>query len=177
LIGRHSVHTVLRAAAVGLVEGMDWPEIVYGLKSLTSQIRLMAVRAQNGAVLIDDTYNASPQSTFAALDLLAELPGKKIAVLGDMLELGKYETQGHEMVGIKASEIADVLVVVGERAQTIADSAEKNGLASENIFRIETPQLIINFLQDRLTEDHAVLVKGSRGMKMDGIVQALEKIS
>jgi UDP-N-acetylmuramoyl-tripeptide--D-alanyl-D-alanine ligase len=81
------------------------------------------------------------------------------------------------MVGIKASEIADVLVVVGERAQTIADSAEKNGLASENIFRIETPQLIINFLQDRLTEDHAVLVKGSRGMKMDGIVPALEKTS
>jgi UDP-N-acetylmuramoyl-tripeptide--D-alanyl-D-alanine ligase len=177
LIGRHSVHTVLRASAVGLVEGLDWPEIIYGLKTLTSQLRLMAVRAQNGAILIDDTYNASPQSTLAALELLSELPGKKIAVLGDMLELGQYETQGHERVGIKAAEIADTLIVLGERAETIAKTAELNGMPPEKIFRIETPGKIAEFLKDHLTKDHSVLVKGSRGMNMDGIVPALEKVS
>ena len=177
LIGRHSVHTVLRAAAVGLVEGLDWPEIVYGLKSVTSQIRLMAVRAQNGAILIDDTYNASPQSTIAALELLSELPGKKIAVLGDMLELGQYEILGHQMVGVKAAEIADILIVLGKRAKTIADSALMNGMPLENVYRKETPDSIILFLKDILNKNHSVLVKGSRGMKMDGIVPALEKVT
>ena len=120
MLGRHSVHTALRAAAVGLADGLDWSEIVAGLRSGHMQLRLMVVRSESGALLVDDTYNASPQSTMAALNLLEELDGRKIAVLGDMLELGQYERQGHEMIGIRAAEVADVLITVGERAKTIA---------------------------------------------------------
>ena len=88
LLGRHSVHTALRAAAVGLIEELSWEEIVSGLQSSQSQLRLVAVQGPNGALLLDDTYNAAPPSTIAALNLLAELEGRRVAVLGDMLELG-----------------------------------------------------------------------------------------
>ncbi|MBA4379283.1 MAG: UDP-N-acetylmuramoylalanyl-D-glutamyl-2, 6-diaminopimelate--D-alanyl-D-alanine ligase [Anaerolinea sp.] len=107
MIGQHSVHTALRAAAVGLVDGLTWQEIVSGLRSGHTQLRLVAVRGQNGALLLDDTYNASPESTLAALNLLSELEGRKVAVLGDMLELGQYEQQGHEMVGVRAASGRD----------------------------------------------------------------------
>ena len=103
MIGQHSVHTALRAAAVGLADGLTWQEIMNGLRQGLTQLRLTAVRTENGALLLDDTYNASPESMLAALNLLAELGGHKVAVLGDMLELGQYEKQGHEMVLIKGS--------------------------------------------------------------------------
>ena len=113
MIGQHSVHTALRAAAVGLVDGLTWQEILDGLHQGHTQLRLTAVRTEGGALLLDDTYNASPESMLAALNLLAELGGHKVAVLGDMLELGQYEMQGHEMVGVRAAEVADTLVTVG----------------------------------------------------------------
>ncbi len=105
LIGRHSVHAALRAAAVGLVEGLTWQEIVNGLRSQHAQLRLVAVKTDTGALILDDTYNASPESTLAALNLLSEIDGRRVAVLGDMLELGQYERQGHEMVGARAAEV------------------------------------------------------------------------
>ena len=94
LIGRHSVHTVLRSAAVGLVESLSWDEIGRGLRSEHTQLRLVAVRSKCGALILDDTYNASPKSMLADLNLLEELDGRKVAVLGDMLELGRSSTCG-----------------------------------------------------------------------------------
>jgi UDP-N-acetylmuramoyl-tripeptide--D-alanyl-D-alanine ligase len=174
LIGRHSVHTVLRAAAVGLVEGLSWEEITYGLKSEHTQLRLVAVKAECGAMILDDTYNASPKSMLADLNLLEEMDGRKIAVLGDMLELGRYEDQGHRMVGIRSAEVADVLVTVGERARIIADAALKNGLEQNKIHSFEESPGALKFLKGFLTNDDVVLVKGSRGMRMDKIVASLE---
>ena len=78
LIGAHSVHTALRAAAVGLVEGLTWGEIIDGLRQSTTQLRLVAVRTNNGALILDDSYNASPESTLAALNLLEELDGRQL---------------------------------------------------------------------------------------------------
>jgi UDP-N-acetylmuramoyl-tripeptide--D-alanyl-D-alanine ligase len=175
LIGRHSVHTVLRAAAVGLVEGLTWHEIITGLRSGNTQLRLMAVHATCGALLLDDTYNASPQSNLAALNLLDEMPGHKIAVLGDMLELGPYEEIGHQMVGVRAAEVADEIITVGERAHIIAASARKSRFSRLTITELEDSQSAIDFLKDRLTEKDVVLVKGSRGMRMDRIVAELEE--
>ena len=82
LLGRHSVHTSLRAAAVGLCDGLSWEEIIRGLQSLTSQLRLVAVPGPNDSLILDDTYNSSPESAVAALNLLADLDGRRIAVLG-----------------------------------------------------------------------------------------------
>lgn len=174
LIGRHSVHTVLRATAVGLALGLTWQEIVEGLKLPQTQLRLVAVRARNGATILDDTYNASPESTLAALNLLDELEGKKIAVLGDMLELGPYEKRGHEMVGVRAAEVVDELIVVGELAHMIASAAKASGLPAQVITELDDTQAAINFLKNKLQADDVVLVKGSHGMQMDRIVSALE---
>ncbi len=174
LIGRHSVHTVLRAAAVGLVEGLTWQEIVNGLRSEHTQLRLVAVRTENGALILDDTYNASPESTLAALNLLDELEGRKVAVLGDMLELGPYEWRGHEMVGVRAAEVVDELVTVGRLGRMIAAAACRAGLSRSVVNELADSDEAIEYLQTRLKANDVVLIKGSHGMRMDRITAALE---
>lgn len=176
LLGRHSVHTALRAAAVGLVEGLSWEEIVGGLQSSQSQLRLVAVQGPKGALLIDDTYNAAPPSVIAALNLLAELDGRRVAVLGDMLELGEYEERGHRMVGARAAQVADELVTVGRRAQWIANEALLAGLTESQVVVLEDSQAAIEYLRDCVGANDVVLIKGSRGVKMDQIVVELEEV-
>lgn len=174
LIGRHSVHTVLRATAAGIATGLTWDQIIRGLQQGLSQLRLVATHTESGALLLDDTYNASPESTLAALNLLAELEGRHIAVLGDMLELGPYEQQGHEMVGARAAEIVGWLIAVGPRARMIASAAQKAGLSQKKILCLDDPLDVIDVLRDRLQSGDVVLIKGSHGMRMDRIVSALE---
>lgn len=177
LIGRHSVHTVLRAAAVGLVENMPWAEIIAGLQTSQTQLRMAAVHTENGAMLLDDTYNASPESTLAALNLLSELSGRKIAVLGDMLELGQYEIHGHELVGIRAAQTADLLVTIGERGAIIARAASESGFPSNKILKFFQVQDVIDYLKEILKEGDVALVKGSHGMRLDRVIAALEEAS
>ncbi len=174
LIGRHSVHTALRAAAVGLADGMNWQEILEGLSQGHTQLRLAAVRSQNGALLLDDTYNASPESMLAALNLLDELDGRKVAVLGDMLELGLYERQGHEMVGLRAAQVADVLVTLGSRARIIADAARRAGMKKNQVVEFDEFDPLMEWLNVNLTSKDAVLIKGSHGLRMDRISSLLE---
>ncbi|HSN73739.1 MAG TPA: UDP-N-acetylmuramoyl-tripeptide--D-alanyl-D-alanine ligase [Anaerolineae bacterium] len=176
LLGRHSVHTALRAAAVGLVEGLNWEEIVRGLQQIDVQLRLIASRGLNGATLLDDTYNASPASTMAALNLLADLPvqnGRRIAVLGDMLELGSYEEEGHRKVGVRAADVVDLLVTVGQRAQLIAEEARAAGLAPDKVLAMDDAEAALVELHSILGPGDVVLVKGSRAVHMDEIATAL----
>jgi UDP-N-acetylmuramoyl-tripeptide--D-alanyl-D-alanine ligase len=174
MIGQHSVHTALRAAAVGLTDNLTWQEILDGLRQGHAQLRLTAVRTESGALLLDDTYNASPESTLAALNLLAQLDGRRVAVLGDMLELGPYEKQGHEIVGVRAAEVTDMLVTVGLLGHMIASAARRAGMKSGKITEFEDTNEAIPHLRRSLTEKDVVLVKGSHGIRMDRIVAALE---
>jgi UDP-N-acetylmuramoyl-tripeptide--D-alanyl-D-alanine ligase len=174
LIGRHSVHTALRAAAVGLVEGLTWQEIFDGLNQGHTQLRLVAVRSKTGALILDDTYNASPESMLAALNLLDELDGRKIAVLGDMLELGQYERQGHEMVGLRAAQVADTLLTLGNRAHIIAKAARRSGMRKTSVLEFDELDSIVEWLNENLSKNDSVLIKGSHGLRMDRIVNILE---
>lgn len=174
LIGRHSVHTALRAAAVGLVEGMNWQEILEGLSQGHTQLRLVAVRSESGALLLDDTYNASPESMLAALSLLGELDGRKVAVLGDMLELGPYERSGHELVGLRAGQVVDVLLTLGDRAHVIADAARRVTGKRRTIVEFGEFEPLLDWLKTNLTPKDVVLIKGSHGLRMDRITSALE---
>jgi UDP-N-acetylmuramoyl-tripeptide--D-alanyl-D-alanine ligase len=176
LLGRHSVQTVLRAVAVGLVEGLSWEEIKQGLSQGHTQLRLIAVKAKSGALILDDTYNATPESTIAALDLLQELKGQKIAVLGDMLELGQYEHQGHQLVGRRAAEVVQYLIAVGPRGKTIAETAREAGLAPTAITWVESATDATELLQYNLEEGDVVLIKGSHGLRMDRISSVLEEV-
>ncbi len=173
LLGRHSVHTALRAAAVGLVEGLTWQEIIEGLRGPSLQLRLVAVPGPDGATILDDTYNASPASVIAALNLLDELDGRKVAVLGDMLELGEYEHEGHEKVGMRALEVADILVAVGPRGRIIGESALRWGMPSDHVYIVEGNAEAVALLEGMVTGTDVILVKGSRGMHMEEIVGAL----
>ena len=174
MIGLHSVHTALRAAAVGLVDGLTWQEILDGLRQGHAQLRLSVIRTDSGALLVDDTYNASPESMLAAINLLAQLEGHKVAVLGDMLELGPYEKQGHEMVGVRVAEVADALVTVGIRGHMIASAAAQAGLKPKKITEFEDSDQAIAHLRKSLTKDDVVLVKGSHAIRMDRVAAALE---
>ena len=178
MIGRHSVETALRAIAVGLVEGLHWQDILHGLQQGNSQLRLVAVRSETGAVMLDDTYNASPESMLASLNLLDELEGqRKIAVLGDMLELGPYEEQGHEMVGLRAAQVADILVTLGSRAHIYAKAARRAGMKPTRVFEFEENIAVIEWLRTNLSKEDAVLLKGSHGLRMDRILAELEVVS
>ena len=174
LLGQHSVHTAMRASAVGLTEGLNWQEIIGGLLTPSTQLRLVAVTGPGNSLLIDDTYNASPDSMIAALNLLAELDGRKVAVLGDMLELGEFEETGHRMVGARAVEVVDFLLVVGEKARWIADEAHVQGLSSAKIALFATAAEAGKFLKKSIGEGDVVLVKGSRALRLDEIVLSLE---
>ncbi|MBM3133825.1 MAG: UDP-N-acetylmuramoyl-tripeptide--D-alanyl-D-alanine ligase [Chloroflexi bacterium] len=173
LLGAHSVHTVLAAAAVGLIAGLTWEEIVSGLRHVPEQLRLLVVPGQNGATLIDDTYNSSPASALAALNLLAEMPGRHLAVLGDMLELGNYEAEGHRLVGRRAAEVAAALLAVGPRGRLIGEEARAVGMPAGAVHLAADNAAAIAILQGLLQPGDFVLIKGSRGMALEGIVSAL----
>jgi UDP-N-acetylmuramoyl-tripeptide--D-alanyl-D-alanine ligase len=170
--GRHSVYTALRAAAVGLVEGLSWEEILRGLGA-GEPLRLVAVPGIHESTLLDDTYNSSPDSAIAALDLLAELEGRKIGVLGDMLELGAHEAEGHSRVGRRAMDVVSILVTVGERGCLIGESAIQHGMPPEQVIHVADNVAAITRLRELIHAGDVVLIKGSRGMAMEEIVHAL----
>jgi UDP-N-acetylmuramoyl-tripeptide--D-alanyl-D-alanine ligase len=182
MLGRHSVHTGLRAAAVGLVEGLAWAEILAGLRDQSAQIRLVAVPGPTGSTILDDTYNSSPASCIAALTVLNELTGseqdrRKIAVLGDMYELGSYEEEAHKLVGRRARDVADLLVTVGPLGRTIGEEALRAGMSAGSVHSVETnaqaTELLLTLIEPAPPGD-VILVKGSRGLAMEEIVTALQ---
>jgi UDP-N-acetylmuramoyl-tripeptide--D-alanyl-D-alanine ligase len=129
----------------------------------------------NGARIIDDSYNASPESVIAALNLLRELPGqRKIAVLGDMAELGSETEPGHRRVGQRAAAVVDVLVVYGPASRITADEAHRAGLPLERIRETTSHAEIVEMLRRELRSGDDVLVKGSLVMGMARVVDGIK---
>jgi len=174
-LGRHSVANALAAAAVGLVAGLDDAEIAAGLATpweTASGRRSRLVRV--GAIsVLDDSYNAAPPSMGAALDLLATLGGRPVAVLGEMLELGPLHDAAHREVGEAAARVVAELVVVGPGAAGIADGAEAAGLEPERIRRVADRAAALVALDAILRDGDVVLVKASRGAALDELADAL----
>jgi UDP-N-acetylmuramoyl-tripeptide--D-alanyl-D-alanine ligase len=175
LLGRHSVHTALRAAAVGLVEGLSWEEIITGLQDITAQLRMVAVPGPQGSIIIDDTYNSSPESAIAALNLLGDLNGRRLAVLGDMLELGAVEEASHRLVGRRARAVVDVLIAVGHRGRLIGEEALAAGMAKENVYLANNIDAAVATLEQIIQPHDIILVKASRGAHLDRVVAAISK--
>ena len=121
--------------------------------------------------IIDDTYNAAPTSVRAALELLATVDRRRVAVLGDMRELGHIEAQAHRDVGIQAAQTADVLLAVGTRGKWIAEGARSAGMSA--VYEVPTTEAAIPVLIHILAPSDCILVKGSRAMAMEAIVAAL----
>lgn len=173
LVGVHSAYTALAAAAVGIACGLELQQVANGLAQASQKLRLAVVQAANGARIIDDTYNASPVSVVASLGVLAETAGRHVAVLGDMLELGEMERAGHQQVGRRAAQVADVLVAVGTRGRMIGEEAAAAGMAAGNIHYAAGNSEAVELVRRLTREGDTILVKGSRSMRMEEIVQAL----
>jgi len=172
-LGKLSVHNALAGAAVGHAAGIAGPELVAALaKGWSAPHRGQVIRL-GGVTLIDDTYNASPPSMTAALDLLAGLPGRRIAVLGEMLELGDGTSEGHHEVGVAAAATSDLLVVVGPGATEIAAGARASGLDPARVVEVRDREGALDVLRTRLRDGDVALIKASRGIELDLLVDAL----
>lgn len=175
--GSHTVGAVSIAVAVGRHLGMTWAELQDAVGAAQLDERQRIIRTDR-RLIIDDSYNAAPMSVRAALELLREAPGTKIAVLGDMLELGPLEEAGHREVGRSAAAAADWLVTRGPRSRWIADEAARAGMPGDHVRQVpgnveaaETVREIV--AAEAGDEPIAILVKGSRGMNMEEVVLEL----
>lgn len=184
-LGKHQIYAVLAGIAVGLHFKMNLVEISQALEKLEfPKQRMKLVRGIKNSWIIDDSYNASPLSTHAALDTLKEFgdkaiskngSGRKIAVLGDMKELGIFTEKAHRLIGNLAGERAEYLFTVGPAAKFIADSAF-NQLPKENIVSFNDADEAGEYLKNFIQEGDIILVKGSRLMKMEKVAEALTRI-
>lgn len=179
LIGQHSVQTALRAATAGLVAGMSLGEIIEGLRAPSAQLRLVVAKGPFNSLVLDDTYNASAESGIAALNLLNEIEGEgpRVAVLGDMLELGDGEKQAHDEVGCRAALVAQYIIGVGERSKWTCRAAVECGAPRDRVFHVMTNAEALEVLNEIVRDRCVILVKGSRGMKMEEIVAGLGGIN
>lgn len=173
ILGSHSIHTVLAAVAVARAEGMDDTQIITAVQNLPPGLRLIVNRGINGSTIIDDTYNASPASTIAALNLLGETKGRRIAVLGDMAELGWFTEEGHVKVGARAAQVCDLLYTVGPLGQIIARGAVDAGMAPSSTVQLDGVEQAEPMLRKALHEGDVVLLKGSRILELDKLAASL----
>ncbi|MEA2641680.1 MAG: UDP-N-acetylmuramoyl-tripeptide--D-alanyl-D-alanine ligase [Chloroflexota bacterium] len=173
VLGTHSVHSALATIAVAMHFGFSFDDAVAGLKQVQGGLRLLVAEGVRGSTILDDTYNANPASTHAALNLLAEMTGRRVAVLGDMLELGSYELEGHQIVGRRAAAVCDWLITVGPRARTIAEEAIASGMRPSAVEHFDLNEEVIARLETALRPGDFVLFKGSHSMRLDNIVSAI----
>lgn len=171
--GIHNVYNALAAIWIGLHNNMDMDAVKAGLENYVPSKMRMEVHSINDVKVINDAYNASPDSMKAALKVLKDMKGKrKIAVLGNMFELGDFSEEGHRMVGAYAVNKVDILITVGNMAQWIADEAIALGMKRQ-IYTATSNKEAIEILENIMNEKDIILIKGSRGMIMEEIVHHL----
>ncbi|MCX6731706.1 MAG: UDP-N-acetylmuramoyl-tripeptide--D-alanyl-D-alanine ligase [Candidatus Parcubacteria bacterium] len=174
--GKQYVYTALAALATGISLDLNLVEMVETLSKFKPPPgRLNLLEGVKKSFILDDTYNSSPIAALAALEVLKTLPAeRKIAVLGDMLELGKFTIEEHKKLGrlVKDSNI-DLLVTIGPRAKFISDEARATGFNSENIFEFSNSEEAKIPLQEKIKQGDLILIKGSQAMRMEKIVEEI----
>lgn len=175
VLGKQSIQHIAAAMAVMRVLGEDVAVAAAGFSRETPTAgRMRIVPGLNGSTIIDDTYNSSPIAVEEALNTLKMVKGKrKIAALGDMLELGRYSSEAHRQVGEKAGKIADLLVTVGIRSRTTAEASLTSGMKEGEVAQFNTSAEAGAFLKDVVKSGDIILVKGSQGTRMERVVEAL----
>ena len=178
VFGRAQVYPAAIAACVGLIFDLNLVEISEALSAnyQPAKGRMNLLKGIKGAYIINDAYNASPISMEEALKTLADLPAeRKIAVLGDMLELGKYSVEAHESIGRLAGKIVDILITVGPRAKFIAESAKSAGLDESKILSFDTTTEACIAVQDLIKKGDLVLIKASRAVGLEKVVEEIKE--
>lgn len=174
-----AVHSSLVALAIGLYLNLNLIEIKKYLQEIPSVSgRMEILPGIKETIIINDAYNSSPESALSALRTMEEIKlsrGRKIAVLGDMLELGTYSEEGHRAVGKRVAEVGiDLLITIGPKSLLLSKSALSAGLPEENIFEFDQVEESLEFIKDKIRPGDLVLIKASRGMRLDKIIQELK---
>lgn len=175
-LGRQHVYPALSACAVGTHAGMDLVAAAHALATYQPPAgRMRIITGIKNTMIIDDTYNASPAATEEALRVLKDvsISGRKIAVLGDMFELGRFSEEAHEKIGAAVVGAADLLMTAGIRARGIAQGARAAGMDGAKIFQFEDTGRIGKELEHSLRGGDLVLIKGSQAMRMERLVEEI----
>jgi len=168
--GLHQVRNLLAGIAVGITIGIPWATMRTAINNIT-QLRFVLYDGVNDTQIIDDTYNAAPTSMRAAIELLGTVQSRRMAVLGDMRELGHIEEAAHTEVGQWVAGVADVLIAVGSRGRWIAEGARQSGMMA--VYTAPDAQSAIAVVRAQIHPGDCVLIKGSRAMAMEQIVADL----
>lgn len=174
--GRAAAYAVAGAAASASAFGINLVKVAEHLSYYQNPLgRLRVIEGQHESTILDDTYNSSPLAAEVALEALREIKAKrKVAVLGDMLELGKDSIKAHEEIGRLVPKSANILVTVGEKAQFLSEAAARaGGMAKKNIMHFKTTGEAGRVLEEILKPGDLVLVKGSQGMRMERVVKRI----
>ncbi len=175
--GAHNVHNALAAAAAALELDVSLEHVVRGLEEfIPVQGRMNLFPLASGGMLLDDSYNSNPLSARSALDALNALKGqgRKIAILGDMLELGEDAQMLHQALGERVAQVADVLIAVGRHGEQLESGALKAGMRKEQIHKVAHVAEAIELMKNCHRTGDRLLVKGSRGVQLDRLVQELK---
>lgn len=176
VLGQHQLYSLLAAAAVGVGQGINLVEARAALEQLApvpGRMRLLA--GIKDTIIIDDTYNASPIALEGALETLHELrlAGRKIAVLGDMMELGDHAVAEHRKAGIHAARVAHLLVTVGLRMKFATEEAARKKMGKKSLHHFDDSRAAGAWLQNELEPGDVVLVKGSQSVRMERVVEEI----
>ncbi|MEA2112740.1 MAG: UDP-N-acetylmuramoyl-tripeptide--D-alanyl-D-alanine ligase [Patescibacteria group bacterium] len=176
ILGEHQVLPSLAAIAVSVSKDLNVVSVsqALGKKERFQPGRMNLIEGIKGTTLIDDSYNASPVAVKKAIESLASLEvgnGKKIAVLGDMLELGKYSTEEHKKIGNLVAPVCDYLITVGLRSKDIAEGALLGGLAEKNILQFESSEEAGKHLQSFIGNGDVILIKGSQSIRTEKVTE------
>lgn len=166
VLGLQVISAALAALAVGLARGESMVEMTEALEHFSGpRGRMRILPGRNNAIIIDDSYNSSPVAAHAALETLEGLAvsGRKIAIFGDMLELGEYSAREHEELGAHAGKTLDLLLTVGKRARGIAEGAKQAGLKEDRIVSFDTSDEAGEWIRDKIKPGDTILAKGSQG--------------
>lgn len=174
-VGKHNIYNAMAAILVGINLNMTIEEIKNGLKKFQCTKNRLDIIKNNNITIIDSVYNASIDSMTAALNILGRYEQRRVAILGDMFEMGEFAEFGHRQVGKSALNNVDVLIAIGKNSEFIVEELKLNNMNSNNLYHFETKEKAIEKLDDIIQENDIILVKASRGMHLEKIVEYLNK--
>ncbi len=176
VFGKNHMYAAIAALSVAYAEKFDMTKAAKALEAYeVPNGRMRLIDGIEGTYIIDDTYNASPQPMESAIDILGSMKtsGRKIAVIGDMLELGKFTEDAHRRAGAKVAEAADMLLTVGIRAKFVSAAAYEAGMKKNAMRHVANANEAGDYLKDKLGKGDIVLVKGSQAIRMERVVKKI----
>ena len=174
-VGKHNIYNAMAAILVGLNLNMTIEEIKDGLKNFQCTKNRLDIIKKDKLTIIDSVYNASIDSMSAALNILGRYENRRVAILGDMFEMGEFAEFGHRQVGKAALGNIDIMIAIGKDSEFIVKELKENNMNENNLYHFETKEEAIESLDNIIKDDDVILVKASRGMNLEKVVEYLNK--